>query len=145
MLALAGECTHDQRKVAAFDPPSFASRSRKAFNRASVSPSPSRVPGQQQADAPHPFRLLRARHQRPRRRAAEQRDELAAFHSITSSARASTVGGRFNAKCLRGLEVEYQLIFRGLLKGQITRFFAAQNTVNVAGGAAIEIEAIGDR
>src|SRR5262249_19573020 len=33
-------------------------------------------------------RLLRTRHQRPsRRRAAEQRDELATLHSITSSAR----------------------------------------------------------
>ena len=32
--------------------------------------------------------------ERPRgRRAAEQRDEIAAFHSITSSARASRVGG----------------------------------------------------
>jgi hypothetical protein len=32
--------------------------------------------------------------ERPRRRAAEQRDELAAsHHSITSSARASSVGG----------------------------------------------------
>jgi hypothetical protein len=30
-------------------------------------------------------RLLSARRERPRRRAAEQRDELAAFHSITSS------------------------------------------------------------
>src|SRR5262249_47169965 len=39
-------------------------------------------------------RLLRARGERPRRRrAAEQRDEGATFHSITSSARASTVGG----------------------------------------------------
>ena len=39
-------------------------------------------------------RLLRARRERPRdRRAAEQRDELAPFHSITSSARASRVGG----------------------------------------------------
>ena len=38
--------------------------------------------------------LLRARRERPRRRTAEQRNELAAFHhSITSSARASTVGG----------------------------------------------------
>src|SRR5262244_481154 len=42
--------------------------------------------------------LLRARSERPRRRrAAEQRDELATFHrcnhSITSSARASSVGG----------------------------------------------------
>src|SRR5215813_2026944 len=39
-------------------------------------------------------RLLRARRQRPRgRRAAEQSNELAALHSITSSARASSVGG----------------------------------------------------
>ena len=38
-------------------------------------------------------RLLRARRERPRRRAAEQRDELAPLHSITSSARASSVGG----------------------------------------------------
>src|SRR5262249_56654865 len=37
---------------------------------------------------------LRARRERPRRRAAEQRDERAAsHHSITSSARASTVVG----------------------------------------------------
>src|SRR5258708_38472763 len=40
------------------------------------------------ADAPHPLVLLRARRQRPRRRAAEQRDEMPSFHSITSSARA---------------------------------------------------------
>src|SRR5262249_36529123 len=39
-------------------------------------------------------RLLRARRQRPcSRRAAEQRDKRAAVHSITSSARASSVGG----------------------------------------------------
>src|SRR5262249_59764160 len=38
-------------------------------------------------------RLLRMRRERPRNRAAEQRDELAARHSITSSARASSVGG----------------------------------------------------
>ena len=44
-------------------------------------------------DAPHPLRLLRARRQRPRRcRTAEQRYELAPDHSITSSARASSVG-----------------------------------------------------
>ena len=41
-------------------------------------------------------RLLRPRRDRPRRRAAEQRDEIAALHvhSITSSARASTEAGR---------------------------------------------------
>jgi transposase len=45
-------------------------------------------------------RRLRARHNRPRsRRAAEQRDELAAVgHSITSSARASRVGGTWGER-----------------------------------------------
>ena len=37
--------------------------------------------GQEHADTPHRARLLRARRQRPRRRrAAEQRDELAPFY-----------------------------------------------------------------
>src|SRR5262249_46669608 len=44
-------------------------------------------------DAGH-RRLLRARCERPRRgRAADERDELPPLHSITSSARASSVGG----------------------------------------------------
>src|SRR5262249_5793876 len=51
----------------------------------------------QNADAPQALRLLRARRERPSDRTAEQRDELAALHrcnhSITSSARASSVGG----------------------------------------------------
>src|SRR5262249_54844927 len=38
-------------------------------------------------------RLLRARRERPCGCAAEERDELAAVHSITSSARASSDGG----------------------------------------------------
>src|SRR5262249_55902357 len=47
------------------------------------------------AYAPNLLLLLRARCERPRGRAAKQRDELAAVapHSITSSARASSVGG----------------------------------------------------
>src|SRR5262249_43018421 len=46
------------------------------------------------ADAPHPLSLLRARRERPyRSRAAEQRDELAPSHSITSSAVASSACG----------------------------------------------------
>src|SRR5262249_59207164 len=50
--------------------------------------------------------LLRARRQRPRGRAAEQRDELAtAAHSITSSARARSVGGRSGPGALAGVRV----------------------------------------
>jgi hypothetical protein len=48
------------------------------------------VPKQRRDDGHR--RLLRARRERPRRRAAEQRDERAPLHhSITSSARASSV------------------------------------------------------
>src|SRR5262249_22931021 len=50
-------------------------------------------------------RLLRARRERPRRRAAEERDELAAHHSITSSARASTVGGMSRPRALAVLRL----------------------------------------
>jgi hypothetical protein len=43
------------------------------------------------ADARDLPRLLRARRERPRSRAAEQRDEVASLHSITSSASASSL------------------------------------------------------
>src|SRR5262249_37805089 len=43
--------------------------------------------------APHTLGLLRGRRERSRRRAADERDELSPPHSITSSARASRVGG----------------------------------------------------
>jgi hypothetical protein len=48
----------------------------------------------QNAGAPHPFALLRPRCERPRGcRTAEQRDELAPSHSITSSASESSLSG----------------------------------------------------
>jgi hypothetical protein len=47
----------------------------------------------QYADATHPFGLLRASRERPRRRAADKRDKLSPPHSITSVARASSVAG----------------------------------------------------
>src|SRR5262249_6858851 len=59
--------------------------------------------GQQHADAPHALALLRARSERPRRRAAEQRDELAASDSITSSARAGSIGGTSRPSALAAL------------------------------------------
>src|SRR5262249_30073797 len=57
--------------------------------------SPGRRRGRpQKPDGRQLSRLLRARRERPRdSRAAEKRDELAPLHSITSSARASSVGG----------------------------------------------------
>ena len=61
--------------------------------RPSVQPSCCRA-ARNDSDAPHPLALLRARRERPRGcRAAEQRDEVAALHSITSSASASNLSG----------------------------------------------------
>src|SRR5262245_4581685 len=62
--------------------------------RSSLACGAFRPPGADESDYRH-CRLLCARHHRPRRRrAAEQRDKLAPHHhSITSSARASSVGG----------------------------------------------------
>src|SRR5262249_6045330 len=45
-------------------------------------------------------RLLRARRERPRGRAAEQRDEVAPFHSITSSARPTSGSGTLRPSAL---------------------------------------------
>src|SRR5262249_3265472 len=53
-----------------------------------------RHPRHKHTDAANTLRLLRARRERPRgSRAAEQRDELAALHSITSSATSSRSRG----------------------------------------------------
>src|SRR5262249_40620023 len=77
---------------------------------ASVGPTKSPEPLPERRGEPKPFgiicsphpdcnlllaaTLLRARRERPRsRRATEQRDELAPFHSITSSAMARSFGG----------------------------------------------------
>src|SRR5262249_44820203 len=53
-----------------------------------------------------PLALLRAHRERPRRRrAAEQRDEIASSHSITSSARASSMGGTSRPSALAVLRL----------------------------------------
>src|SRR5262245_21198303 len=60
----------------------------------------------QAAEAINASGLLSARHERPRDgRAAEQRDELAPFHSITSSARASRLGGTSKPSALAVLRL----------------------------------------
>src|SRR5262245_56258928 len=57
------------------------------------------------ADPPHALALLRARRERPHRRAAEQRDETAALHSITSSAIADTPAGTSRPSALAVLRL----------------------------------------
>src|SRR5262249_56607133 len=54
----------------------------------------------QDANSAPPLRLLRARRERPRGRAAEQRDENAPLHSITSSASASNLSGIWSPSAL---------------------------------------------
>src|SRR5262245_23318239 len=70
----------------------------------------------QYSDAPHSLALLRARGKRPRRRDAEQCDEIATFHSITSSARASSVSGTSRPSALAVL----RLMTRSYLAGACT-------------------------
>ena len=56
--------------------------------------------GQEDADAPHPLGLLRARRERPRRRAAEQRDELAPPHVLPSAEDHTLPQRARNALCI---------------------------------------------
>jgi hypothetical protein len=70
--------------------------------------------GRKHPDPPLLLALLRARRERPRdRRAAEQRDEPAPVHSITSSARASNIGGTSRASALAVLRLITSLNFVG--------------------------------
>ena len=67
-------------------------------------------------------RLLRARRERPRRRAAEQRDELAPLHSITSSARASSDGGTSRPSALAVLRLMTSSYLVGACTGKSAGF-----------------------
>jgi hypothetical protein len=64
------------------------------------------VASHEHADAPYAVALPRPRRERPRRRAAEEGDELAALHSITSSAMASSIGGMSSPIAPGGLEIK---------------------------------------
>src|SRR5262245_25683633 len=58
------------------------------------------------SDAPHALALLRPRHERPCCRAADERHDFpASDHSITSSARASSVGGTSRPSALAVLRL----------------------------------------
>src|SRR5262245_51264999 len=80
--------------------------------------------GQDHADAPHPLQLLRPCRERPRkRRAADQRDELAPpNHSITSSARASNDGGTSSPSVLAVLRLITSSYLVGACTGRSAGF-----------------------
>src|SRR3981081_4608860 len=68
-------------------------------------------------------RLLPARRKRPRsRRATEQRDELAAPHSITSSARASRVAGTSRPSALAAFRLMISSYLVGACTGRSAGF-----------------------
>src|SRR5262249_39715319 len=75
-------------------------------------------------EAPHRPRLLRARRERPRRRrAAEERYELATDHSITSSARASSIGGTSRPSALAVLRLITNSTFVDCTTGKSAGFW----------------------
>ena len=89
-------------------------------------------------------RLLRARRDRPRRRrAAEQRNELAPLHSITSSARASSVGGTSRPSILGGLDVDDQLELGRLHDRQVSRLLTLEDTAGIDADLTPRIRNVG--
>ena len=101
----------------------------------------------QKADAVDLPGLLRAARRMARsrrgRRAAEQRDELAPpdrrAHSITSSARASSVGGTVEPERLGGLEVDDERELGRLLDRQVGGLGALEDLVDIDGGALVHV------
>src|SRR5262249_50684297 len=78
-----------------------------------------RSKGHQHADTPHSAASLCAHPNRPRGRpAAEQRNELAAPHSITSSARASSVGGTVRPSAFAVLRLSTKSYLTGACTGR---------------------------
>src|SRR5262249_28113790 len=76
----------------------------------------------QKSDRRH-RRRLRARRERPRaRRAAEERDERAPLHSITSSARASSVGGTSRPSALAVVRLITRSNLVGCSTGRLAGF-----------------------
>src|SRR5262245_40951227 len=74
--------------------------------------------GHENPDAPHAF-ALRARRQRPRGRAAQQRDELAAFQSITLSARTRIDSGTVRPSAFAVLRLMTSSNFVGCSTGRL--------------------------
>src|SRR5262249_22692284 len=76
----------------------------------------------EQADFPHPLGLLRTRRERARRRAAEQRDDLAPPHSITSSAHSRSFAGTSRPRALAVLRFIASSYLAGAWTGRSAGF-----------------------
>src|SRR5262249_25133205 len=77
----------------------------------------------QDGDPLHPLALLRPRQERPRyRRAAEQREEFAPLHSITSSARARSEGGTSRLRALAATRLKTSSNLVGCSTGRCAGF-----------------------
>jgi hypothetical protein len=64
----------------------------------------------------------------------ERRAWVAMIYSITSSARASSVGGTFSQRAFAVLRLIASSYFGRRLYGKVGRFLALQNADDVAGG-----------
>ena len=112
---------------------------RNARNRASGR----RRPAVEKPDHRH-RRLLRARRERPRRRrAAEQRDELAPLHSITSSARGEQRRRHGEAEHPGGLGVDDQLELGRLHDRQVRGLGALEDAAGIDADLTIRIRNVG--
>ena len=78
--------------------------------------------GNEHTNVAHSRGLLRTRRKRPRRRTAEQRDELPPPHSMTSSARATSVGGISRPSALAVLRLITRSNFTGCWTGKLAGF-----------------------
>ena len=88
-------------------------------------------------------RLLRPRRKRPRRRRAEERDELAPPHSITSSARASRIGGTSMPSAFAVLRLMTSSYLVGACTGRSAGFSPLRMRVYVAGRSPVLVDKIG--
>src|SRR5262249_54493084 len=100
---LATKPAHVESNVVPFDPAELSQPLRQC--RDAGSSLLVRIHSHEHPDAPDTAPFLRARRERPCRRAANQRDELAAIHSITSSAGSSAVVGMSRRSALAVLRL----------------------------------------
>src|SRR6516162_1790854 len=107
------------RDGASFDPAEFAQPLHKSSGQLALRGRRSRA---QESDGRQPRSLLRTRRQRPRRRAAHEGDELAAPHSITSSAEACRVRGTVRPSVFAVLRLMTSLNLVGCWTGRSAGF-----------------------